>query len=103
VSRIRDPSSPEERAPGEKRTRPASEARAVTPPTEVTLTLGEFAWLSIAQYLTKGNNLQAAISKANDDLDAHGPWTDQTNKKIVPTVPWMAIGNNADGSAGMNF
>jgi hypothetical protein len=72
-------------------------------PTEVTLTMGEFAWLSIAQYLTKGNNLQVAISKANHDLDVHPPWTDQLTKKIVPTVHWMAIGNNADEGAGMNF
>jgi hypothetical protein len=62
---------------------------------DIVLSMGEFAWLHITQRLVQGNNLQEAVTLANQDLDNNpGGWVNEHGNP-VPIVHWKVIG---DGS-----
>jgi hypothetical protein len=62
---------------------------------DIVLSMGEFAWLRITQRLVQGNNLQEAVTLANQDLDNNpGGWVNEHGNP-VPIVHWKVIG---DGS-----
>ncbi len=60
---------------------------------DIIRSMGEFAWLHIAQRLVQGNNLQEAVTLANQELDNDpGGWVNEHGNP-VPILHWKVIGD----------
>jgi len=64
--------------------------------------MGEYEWLHILSYLTSGQNLQQAVSHANQDVINARPWYDDQNHEIPPQA-WKVIGDSGNHGAGIHF